>query len=250
MVDAQAHLIALHPIAGYRPYKPLEGQAMPKPVIVFDLDGTLIDTAPDLLDSLNHCLTQSGHKAAQHDDLRQLVGHGARVMITRALTAQDKPTGEKEISGLFDLFIEHYASNMPGRSQPYPGALDAIERFSSAGYRTAICTNKYQSLSETLIGSLGLDDQFAAICGADRFDFRKPDPRHLTETIHLAGGEIAGSIMIGDSRTDIDTAKAAGIPVVAVDWGYTDLHVSRFEPDTVISHFDELTPELGNRLFT
>ncbi|MEX0344014.1 MAG: phosphoglycolate phosphatase [Rhizobiaceae bacterium] len=221
---------------------------MPKPVIVFDLDGTLIDTAPDLLDSLNHCLTQSGHEAAQHDDLRQLVGHGARVMITRALTTQGKPAREEEISGLFDLFLEHYASNMPGRSRPYPGALDAVERFLSAGYRAAICTNKYQSLSETLMGSLGLETQFAAICGADRFEFRKPDPRHLTGTIRLAGGAIDGSIMIGDSRTDIDTAKAAGIPVVAVDWGYTDHHVSKFEPDTIISHFDELTPTITRRL--
>nr|MBA3447669.1 HAD-IA family hydrolase [Pseudaminobacter sp.] len=116
------------------------------------------------------------------------------------------------------------------------------------GYRLAICTNKTEAFSRKLIGALGMTGHFAAICGADTFSFRKPDPRHLTETIIKADGDPARAVMVGDSRTDIDTAKAAGIPVVAVDFGYTDRHVREFEPSKVISHFDELTVDLAERL--
>ncbi len=221
---------------------------MSKPVIVFDLDGTLVDTAPDLLDSLNHCLAQGGYKTAKPEYLRQFVGHGARVMITRALSMQHTTPDEAELDHLLNIFLAHYTSNMPGKSRPYPGALDAVERLSHAGFRIAICTNKYQHLSDALICELGLEDRFAAICGSDRFEVRKPDPRHLTETIRTAGGDISGSVMIGDSSTDIKTAKAAAIPVVAVDWAYTDQPVSTYQPDVVISHFNELTIELIARI--
>lgn len=214
---------------------------MTHPVLVFDLDGTLVDTAPDLLDSLNHCLVEAGLEAANPASLRQFVGHGGRVMIKRAIEAKNRIAEEAEIDGLLNVFLQHYASNIPGKSALYPGALEAVGRFRDAGYRVAICTNKYQSLSTALIDGLELTDRFAAICGADRFDFRKPDPRHLTETIVEAGGSPAAAVMVGDSRTDIDTAKAAGIPVVAVDWGYTDLPVAHYQPTTIISHYEELT---------
>ena len=117
-----------------------------------------------------------------------------------------------------------------------------------AGYIFAICTNKPEGMARSLIERLGLSDLFGAICGGDTFDFRKPDPRHLIETIERAGGDPSRALMVGDSRTDIDTAKAAGIPVVAVDFGYTDRHVREFEPSIVISHYDELTVALVERL--
>ncbi|MEZ5811114.1 MAG: HAD family hydrolase [Rhizobiaceae bacterium] len=221
---------------------------MPKPVLVFDLDGTLVDTAPDLLESLNHCLVHAGLEPARPQALRRYVGHGGRVMIERALEASGLKPTKSELDGLQDVFLRHYSDNIPGGSLPYAGALEAIDRFDAAGFGLAICTNKYQQLSEALIGGLGLAERFAAICGADRFAFRKPDPRHLTETIRVAGGDPHAAIMVGDSRTDIDTAIAAGIPVVAVDWGYTDEHVSAFRPTTVISHYDELTLDLARRL--
>ncbi len=221
---------------------------MTEPVAVFDLDGTLVDTAPDLLDSLNHCLIHAGLDAAEPISLKRFVGQGGRVMITRAAEAQQKLLNDSEIDRMLEMFLTHYAANMPGKSTPYPGVVEAIDGFSAQGYRIAICTNKFQHLSIRLIEGLGLSDKFAAICGCDRFEFRKPDPRHLTETILAAGGDPAISIMIGDSRTDIDTAIAAGIPVVAVDWGYTDQHVSHFQPTTIISHFRELTPDLAKRL--
>ncbi|RIK83721.1 MAG: phosphoglycolate phosphatase [Hyphomicrobiales bacterium] len=221
---------------------------MPRPIVVFDLDGTLIDTAPDLLDSLNHCLGFAGLERAAPDELRRFVGMGGRVMIERAFAAQKRTLTTARLDELQAVFLDHYSGNIPGGSRPYPGVLAALDRLEAAGYAAAVCTNKYERLSTALIGALDLAPRFSAVCGADTFAFRKPDPRHLTETIRVAGGDPARAIMVGDSRTDIDTAKAAGIPVVAVDFGYTDRPVREFAPSRVISHFDELTLEMTQEL--
>lgn len=221
---------------------------MKRPIIVFDLDGTLIDTAPDLLDSLNHSLAAGQLPAVDETGFRRFVGHGGRVMIERAFAAHNKALEGEEHDRLLQLFLDHYTLNIPGRSRPYPGVLEAIARFEDAGYALAVCTNKYEANSLSLIEALGLTRHFTAIAGQDTFPFRKPDPRHLLKTIALAGGDPERALMVGDSQTDIDTAKAAGIPVVAVDFGYTDRHVREFEPSAVISHFDELTLDLASRL--
>jgi phosphoglycolate phosphatase len=221
-----------------------------RPIIVFDLDGTLIDTAPDLLDSLNHSLAAGELPPVDATGFKRFVGHGGRVMIERAYAARQKTLSVVDDDRLLGLFMDHYTQNIPGKSRPYPGVLEAIARFEAAGYLIAVCTNKYEANSLQLIEALGLTKHFTAICGQDTFPFRKPDPRHLFETIALAGGDRNRALMVGDSQTDIDTAKAAGIPVVAVDFGYTDRHVSEFEPSKVISHFDELTLDLAERLIT
>ncbi|KQZ98482.1 phosphoglycolate phosphatase [Mesorhizobium sp. Root157] len=221
---------------------------MARPIIVFDLDGTLIDTAPDLMDSLNHSLSAAALPAVDGPAFRRYVGNGGRVMIERAFAANNKPLPGDEHDRLLDLFLDSYTKSIPGKSKPYPGVLDAIARFEAEGYVLAICTNKYEANSLALIEALGLAKHFAANCGQDTFPFRKPDPRHLLETIKRAGGDPAKALMVGDSQTDIDTAKAAGIPVAAVDFGYTDRHVREFEPSVVISHFDELTLDLAGRL--
>jgi phosphoglycolate phosphatase len=212
-----------------------------KPIIVFDLDGTLVDTAPDLLDSLNHSLAAGGAQLADTQGIRQFVGHGARVMIERAYAAQKRMLDPFEHDRLFALFLDHYGTNIPGQSRPYPGVPEALARLAAAGYLLAVCTNKTEDFSKRLLQGVGIAGRLSAICGADTFAFRKPDPRHLVETIRLAGGEPRNAIMVGDSQTDIETAKAAGIPVVAVDFGYTDRHVREFGPSRIVSHFDELT---------
>jgi phosphoglycolate phosphatase len=218
------------------------------PIIVFDLDGTLVETAPDLLDSLNHCLGLAKIAAVDEGRLRSYVGMGGKVMIQRAFAAQNAPLTEDHLAELLVAFLDHYTANIPGRSLTFPGAEAAMARFEDAGWKLAVCTNKFEALSRKLLESLGLAHRFQAICGQDTFAFRKPDPRHLLETIRMAGGDVEAAVMVGDSVTDIDTAKAAGIPVVAVDFGYTDRHVSAFEPSRVISHFDELTVELAEAL--
>ncbi|MBX3578144.1 MAG: HAD hydrolase-like protein [Rhizobiaceae bacterium] len=221
---------------------------MPKPIIVFDLDGTLIDTAPDLLDSLNHSLGLAGLSPVEAAPFRAELGMGSRAMLQRAFASVRRDFIEGELDSLQTSFLDHYRLNIPGRSRPYPGVLAALDRFEAAGFELAICTNKIEKSASALIEGLGLAPRFAAIAGADTFPFRKPDPRHLTETIAMAKADASRAVMIGDSRTDIDTAKAAGIPVIAVDFGYTDRHVREFDPSMVVSTYDEITLEAVERL--
>ncbi len=221
---------------------------MPRPILVLDLDGTLADTAPDLLDSLNHCLEHAGIGPADPLALRTYVGNGARVMIERAFEARRHRLDPPRLDELQAVFLQHYIANMPGKTALFPGARGLLDRASDGGFALAVCTNKMEAMSVRLLEGLGIAGIFSAICGADTFSFRKPDARHLTETIRLAGGDPDRAVMIGDSRTDIDTAKAAGIPVIAVDFGYSDRPVVEFDPSCVVSHFDEISLDLLSRL--
>lgn len=221
---------------------------MSQPIIVFDLDGTLVDTAPDLLDSLNHTLAAGGADLTDRDGFRRFVGHGARVLIERAYAAQRRALAGEEHDRLLAVFMEHYGSGIPGKSLPYPGVAETLPLLADAGFKLAVCTNKPELFSKKLIAGVGLAPYMAAIAGAETFAFRKPDPRHILETIALAGGDPDRALMVGDSRTDIDAAKAAGIPVVAVDYGYTDEHVRVYEPTLVISDFATLTVDLCRKL--
>lgn len=221
---------------------------MSRPTAVFDLDGTLIHTAPDLLDSLNHCLEAEGMQTASATDFTRFVGMGVKVMLERAFEAQQKTATPTQFQQMFEKFLGHYSGNMPGKSQPYPGILDALDRLDAAGFDLAICTNKTEALATQLIAGLDLTRRFKVLTGGDTFAFRKPDPRHIIETVRKIGNDPERSIMVGDSRADINAAKSAGIPVIAVDFGYTDLHVREFEPSVIISHYDELTVDLTEKL--
>lgn len=221
---------------------------MTHPIIVFDLDGTLIDTAPDLLDSLNHVITAEGLDPVDAGDLRSHVGHGGRVMLRRAYDAQARALSDDQLERLLAVFIDHYTANMPGRSKPFDGAVACMDRLEEAGFVLAVCTNKFEAMSRQLLDALGLSDRFAAICGADTFPVRKPEPGHLTGTIEMAGGDRNRALMVGDTDTDINTAKAAGIPVVAVDFGYSTQPVDTYTPDRIISHFDTLTPQMAAQM--
>lgn len=221
---------------------------MTAPLAVFDLDGTLIDTAPDLIESLNHTIAAHGLAPVTLDDLTHLVGHGARAMIERSFALRGAPLSEDEYPAMLDRFVTYYEETMPGASQPYPGLVAALDRLAAAGVRLAVCTNKMESLARTLIDRLGLTDRFAAITGGDTFTVRKPDAEHLLGTIDKAGGDPARTVMLGDSLNDMLVARNAGIPSIAVPFGYSDRPVAELSPDHIITHFDELTVELIERL--
>lgn len=165
-------------------------------------------------------------------------------MIERAFIARNQPLETDRLDRLQAAFLEHYVASMPGSSKLYPGVERVLDQFASDGFLLAVCTNKFEGMSVRLLERLGTVSRFAAVCGGDTFAWRKPDPRHLFDTISKAGGDAARAVMFGDSRADIDAAKAAGIPVVAVDFGYSDRPVRELEPSRVISHFDEVTPDL------
>jgi phosphoglycolate phosphatase len=206
--------------------------------IVFDLDGTLIDTAPDLIDTLNFILAQEGLPAVPYATARNMIGAGAKVLIERALAAEGRAANE--IDRLYKSFIVHYAAHIADRSRPFPKVEVTLEGLAAAGHRLAVCTNKLEWLSVRLLETLKLAQHFAAVCGQDTFGVQKPDPEVFRRTVLRAGGEPTRSLMVGDSGTDIRTARAARVPVVAVDFGYTEVPIETLDPDRIISSFAEL----------
>lgn len=213
---------------------------MPRPIVVFDLDGTLVDTAPDLVDTLNLILSREGIPPVAYDAARTLIGGGVRPMLEKALQEQGRSLPTADIDALFAGFLEHYGAHIADRSRPFPGVEAALDILADRGLTLAVCTNKLEWLSLRLLDALGLSPRFAAICGQDTFGVKKPDPDVLRKTVTTAGADIAQTVMVGDSVTDIRLAQAARVPVVAVDFGYTEAHVTTFNPDAVISHYDRL----------
>jgi len=210
------------------------------PTIVFDLDGTLADTAPDLIATLNGLLAREGLPLLAPRSARTLVGAGARALIERGFAAAGAPLASDRADRLVATFLERYAARIADETRLFPGAAAALARFGEAGYRLAVCTNKPEPLARLLLERLGVAAAFATICGRETFPTSKPDGRTLLATIDRAGGDPASAVMVGDSKTDIDTARSAGTWVAAVDFGYSDPPVASFAPDRLISHFDEL----------
>ena len=208
--------------------------------LVFDLDGTLAETAPDIMATLNHLLVREGLAALPVSAARNLVGAGARALLERGFKAAGEPLGPERLEALFQDFFVHYLDHVADSSHLFEGAEAALRRCREEGFALAVCTNKPEPHSRALIEKLGALPLFDAIAGRETFAFCKPDPRHITETIRLAGGDPARSIMVGDSRTDVDAARGAGIPVIGVTFGYTDTPMQELAPDRIISHFDEL----------
>ena len=208
--------------------------------LVFDLDGTLIDTAPDLVDTLNMLFEREGLPPVPYETARNLIGGGARAMIARGIAAEGRELGPEKLEQMFVDFIAHYSAHIADRSRPFPGLIDALDALAADGFRFAVCTNKLERLTRLLLDELKLTHRFAAICGQDTFGVQKPDPEVLRRTIAAAGGHPQRAIMIGDSSTDVRTARAASVPVIAVDFGYSEQPVADMKPDRVISHFAEL----------
>ena len=213
-------------------------------VVVFDLDGTLIDTAPDLTAAMNHVLTQLDRPTLGEEDVRHMVGHGARMLLRRGLSSSGPNPTDQEIEDLMPAFLEFYNDHVADRSVPFPGMAEALDGLAASGASFAICTNKPERLSVSLIRQLGLAKRFPVIVGSDTLPVCKPDPRPLFHAIERAGGAPEGTLYVGDSETDVKTARAAGIPVVVVDWGYTPVPAAELGGDRLISHFSELESAL------
>ena len=209
--------------------------------IIFDLDGTLVDSAPDLAAALNHAWARLGRPTVPPGSVRDLVGHGARALLRKGL-ATSGDASEELVEAGFPAFIDFYAANICNGTRPYPGVDEALDALAQRGLRRAICTNKPERLTHLLFDALGWTGRFDAVVGGDTLPVRKPDPAPLREAVARAGGNRA--ILIGDSITDADTARAAGVPFVAVSFGFSDRPVELLGADAVIDTFSELVPVL------
>ena len=210
------------------------------PAVVFDLDGTLADTAPDLIATLNVILAREGLPGIDYEEARDLIGAGARALIERGLRLSEAEVPAARLDRMFADFLAHYGAHICDQTRLFPGVIEALDGLAARGYRLAVCTNKMEAHSLLLIERLGIADRFAAICGRDTFPWFKPDPRHLTMTVERAGGDPARCILVGDSKTDVDTARAAGAGTIGVPFGYTDVPMARLGPDRLVDHYDLL----------
>lgn len=216
------------------------------PAYIFDLDGTLVDTAPDLLAATNAVLRAEGHNELDPATLRHLVGLGARSLIMRAFEATGAPLAEAGLPAHVDLFLAHYRQNIAVHSKPFPGVEETLAALQGQ-VRMGVLTNKPQDMTDLLMPILGLDRYFTAIHGAGRLTVAKPNAAVFHHLIAELGGEEGGAIMIGDSATDVATARAAQVPVIAVSYGYTTVPAAELGADAVTDDFREI-PVLAARL--
>ena len=209
-------------------------------VVVFDLDGTLVDTAPDLMGALNTVLDEEGLPPLAYEMAPLLVGRGARIMIERGFAAAGEPLDEDRAAKLFDRYIQLYLGRIADHSALFEGAVQAMDALEAEGAVLAVCTNKRTDLSLALLDKLGLTARFRAVVGADMAPRPKPDASHLLHTVELCGGDPARTLMVGDSINDVLAARNAKVPVVLVSFGYTDIPPRDMDPDVLIDRFDEL----------
>lgn len=213
----------------------------PFDVVAFDLDGTLADTAPDLTAALNHALGVLRRPPVPAEDVRHMVGHGARALLQKGLAATGEMTSELVEQG-FPIFIDYYLAHIAVGTKIFPGLEAALETLAAKGVKLAVCTNKAEGLARELIDSLGWQTRFDSLVGGDTLPVRKPDPAPLFEAIARAGGGRAA--YVGDSITDTDTGIAANIPTIAVTFGFSDRPHDQLGAAALIDHFDELIPTL------
>lgn len=212
--------------------------------IAFDLDGTLVDTAPDLVGTLNLILADDGLPPVPYDLARRMISHGARVMLERGFIAAGQPLSPEQTEPRLARFIDIYLARIADESAPFPGVEAALGALQDAGARLTVCTNKRQRLSIALLDALGLSPWFDAIVGPDAAGFYRPDPRHLLAAI----GSADRALLVGDSETDISTGRNAGVPVVAVSFGYTEVPCAELNPDALIDSFEELPAAVARLL--
>jgi phosphoglycolate phosphatase len=212
----------------------------PRPTVAFDLDGTLVDTAPDLLAALNTVLTEAGLAAIDAEVAHGMFGGGARAMIERGLAFQGVRAEGIEMERMFARFLEFYEAHLADFSRPFPGAAETLEHLAARDAHLVVVTNKFERFAVKLLSLLELSSRFSVIAGPDTFGVRKPDPGHLLGAVARAGGDPARTIMVGDSTTDVATARAAKVPVIAVSYGYRDVEAAALGADRLVDRLDEV----------
>ena len=203
--------------------------------ILFDLDGTIVNTAPDLMAAHNHVMKKFGHTEKKLSDIKSLAGKGAWVMMQRSFKEEIKD--EKIKNEMTKEFIDFYAKNIDRDSKPINGVLEFLEWAKNKKISMAVCTNKQERLAVDLLKKLDMSKYFEYIAGADTFEFNKPDPRHLTNVVEIIGGDLKKTIMVGDSEVDANSAHNAKLPFVLVKDGYTEKNENEIKHDELISDF-------------
>lgn len=220
---------------------------MSAPTIIFDLDGTLVDTAPDLLRALNETMALEGLPQVTLERVRKWIGQGARVTIERAAAFSGVNFSEDRLDQLTNAFVDFYRVDIARLSQPFPGAVAAMDILAAEGAKLAVCTNKRTELSVQLLDALGLTARFSAIVGADLVTNRKPHPEHFRATVERAGGVVRRAVMIGDTVADVAAARGAGAPVIVVTFGYGDCEPDQLGADVLMERYADL-PQICSRL--
>lgn len=215
---------------------------MPLEALIFDLDGTLVDTAPDLTAATNHALSLIGRRAISTLEAKSFVGHGSRALIKMGCEATGGEVDEATIQKLNKAFLDYYADHIAGHSIVYPGLLNVLQAARDAGLKLGVCTNKVERLSHKLLSELEMAGFFSAVVGGDTLPIMKPDPAPYREVAQRLGVDAANTLMFGDSETDILTAQNTGVPIIAVTFGYTPQPVQTYNPTHVISHYDQAWP--------
>ena len=216
--------------------------------LLFDLDGTLADTAGDLCETMNVILTRHGRERVPESRVRHLVGGGARLLMQRGFAETGTPATEEQLDQLFQEFIEYYSAHIADHTKLWPGIEPLLTRLRDEDVKLAVCTNKVEHLARQLLGELRIDHYFPVVIGGDTLPVKKPDPEHLFEAVRLLGGERSSAIMVGDSETDIDAALNAKMPSICVSFGYSRQPVPELGADVIIDHFDEFPAALARLL--
>jgi phosphoglycolate phosphatase len=213
--------------------------------LVFDLDGTLVDTAPDLAGAMNAVLIANDRPPVPPAEVRHMVGRGARALIERGFEVTGGPVNAADLDRHFDAFIDYYSTHIADASVSFAGVRGVLTRLKAAGHKLGVCTNKPEDLAVALLEALDLKQFFGAVLGADTLDVRKPDPRHLTETVKRIGGDLTRAVMIGDSEVDNETARNAGVPAVIFTFGYTQFDPTTFGAAALLDSYDDLEAALA-----
>ena len=218
------------------------------PTILFDLDGTLADTALDLTETMNVVLTRHGRARVPHEKVREMVGGGARKIMERGFAYTGEPASDKLLDQLFEEFLAYYGDHLADHTQIFDGLVPVLETLQRDGFKLGVVTNKVEGLSRDVIKLLGLDAFFPVLIGGDTLPVRKPDPAPLFEAIDRLNGNRSHAVMVGDSPFDIDAAKNANVGSIAVSFGYTHIPPAEMGADRLIDHYDEFMPALNSLL--